>query len=76
MSELSSIKQELKSIIKELESIEAGIRQDFKGIGSEVCAHCINYVIVYRLYKARNKLSNVDTSRISSEFLAKQGKAA
>lgn len=66
-SELSSIKKELKSIISELESISNGIRNDFHGLGNEICSDRLNYVIDEKLYPARSKLSNLDTSTLKDD---------
>ena len=37
-SEVASIRAELQSIINELYDIAAGVRADFRGIGTEHCA--------------------------------------
>ena len=41
---LYNIKRELASIIRELNDISSGVRNDFQGIGSERCADVINKV--------------------------------
>lgn len=66
-NELYSIKKELKSIISELESISGGIRNDFHGIGSEICSDRLNYVIDEKLYPAKNTLSNMDLKTLKEE---------
>jgi len=65
--ELESIKSELNSIISELEEISYGVRNDFKGIGSEQCANCIDRVL-QKYYKARTKLNNIDTSSVAAGY--------
>ncbi|MCH6268198.1 MULTISPECIES: hypothetical protein [Neobacillus] len=72
MSGLSSAKAELSSIISELESIEAGLRHDFKGIGSEVAAARIRDFIE-ECERAKRSLSRVNPSNLSEAFLAKLG---
>jgi hypothetical protein len=42
--ELSSIRQEMKTLILELEDIELGIRNDFQNIGEEACANQLHTV--------------------------------
>lgn len=66
-AELDSIKRELSAIIRELESISHGVRYDFKGIGNESCASCIDKV-VNSYYSVRRKLDNMDTSTVTDEF--------
>lgn len=68
-AELQSIKYELDSIINELESISTGIRQDFRGIGNERCAECIERV-TYQYRVAKRKLSNINTSKVKGDFVA------
>ena len=58
-SELREIKNELSSIIQELESISNGIRKNFVGIGNERCADCIDSVIDQYKYVKR-KLNNIE----------------
>ena len=60
-NELNSIIYELNSIISELEEISNGIRKDFKNIGNDKCADCIDNVITQ--YKSvRKKLLNMHTN--------------
>ena len=66
-AELESIKIELDSIIRELEDISWGVRKDFKGIGNEQCANCIDRVISkYR--EAQKRLNKLDTKTIQEGF--------
>ena len=60
-TELNSIKQELSSIISEMESISYAVRREFAGIGSEKCSDCIDSIVGnYRTIKS--KLDNIDTT--------------
>ena len=64
MATLNSCKSELRSIIRELEKIEEGVRYGFTGIGQEHCADSLNSVI----RKYRNvlyRLEQVDTNRLA-----------
>ncbi|NMB33473.1 MAG: hypothetical protein GX992_04440 [Clostridium sp.] len=67
-TELYLIKQELGSIISELEGIENSIRNEFEGIGNDICANRLRAVLDDRLYKARKTLSNIDTSKVREGF--------
>ncbi len=61
----ANIASKLNSIIKELESIESGIRNDFQGIGNEKCADIISNVISnYRC--AVNQLNSIKGSSTSA----------
>jgi len=66
-SELNAVIRELNSIIRELEDISRGVRYDFKNIGSEKCADCIDKVLS-NYYTVRRKLNNVDTSKVTESF--------
>ena len=67
-NELNSIKRELNSIIAELEDISYGVRRDFKNIGNDQCADCIDRVIgQYR--QVKRKLDNIDTTTIKEGFI-------
>jgi len=71
-NELNSIIQELSSIIKELEEISQGVRYDFKNIGSEKCADCIDRVLS-KYYTAKQKLNNIDTTTVTESFAQAHG---
>lgn len=43
-TEVREITNELSGIIRELENIAYGMEKDFRGIGNESCAACINRV--------------------------------
>ena len=64
MATLHNCKETLRSIIRELEEIEAGLRQNFDGIGQELCADCVGKVSEKYSY-VLTKLNNVDTNRIA-----------
>lgn len=66
-SELESIKRELQSIIYELEDISSGVRSNFKGIGTEHCADCID-VVIGQYYYVQRKLNNIDLKKIDNSF--------
>ncbi len=63
LNELNSIKSELRSIMRELDSISDGIRYDFKNIGNEKCADCIDRVRS-EYSSVLRKLENIDTSEL------------
>ena len=71
-SELNDIIRELNSIISELESISSGVRRDFKNIGNEKCADCIDKV-VSNYYTVRRKLRNMDTSKVTESYARAHG---
>jgi len=71
-SELASIKTELDSIIRELESISGGVRRDFVGIGNDKCADCIDRVLS-QYYYVRRKLNNLDTSTVTETYARAHG---
>lgn len=64
MASLSECKDELRSIIQELQSIENGVRSDFTGVGQDLCADCIEYVI-RRYNVVQRQLNNVNTNRLA-----------
>lgn len=68
--ELNSIKRELNSMIMELEEISDGVRTDFKGIGNDKCADCIDNVISQYRY-VQKKLNNIDTSTTTQGTVTK-----
>ena len=70
--ELNCIKNELDSIISELESIENGVKKDFVGIGNEQCAACIDRVL-NKYYYVRRCLRNLDTTTVTEEFARAHG---
>lgn len=67
MATLKSCRNELRSIINELNAIEDGIRYQFSGIGQENCADCIESVIS-KYQSVLNRLYNVDQNRIADFF--------
>ena len=46
MATLNECKNELRSIITELYSIESGLRSDFDNIGEDLCANCIKKLAI------------------------------
>ena len=71
-NELNSIIRELNSIITELEAISRGVRSDFKNIGNDKCADCIDRVL-NQYYYVRRKLNNLDTSTVTESFAQSHG---
>lgn len=70
--ELEHIKNELRSIILELDSISDGIRRDFSGIGNDQCANSIDKVIS-QCRRAQTKLNNLDTHTLTDSFKKMHG---
>ncbi|MBQ7016708.1 MAG: hypothetical protein IJN10_07135 [Firmicutes bacterium] len=71
MASLNYCRSELQSIINELVSIEEGVRYDFKGIGQQHCADCLDTIISKYRYVLR-QLNNVDTNRLA-DFINGEG---
>lgn len=65
--ELTSIRNELGSIISELENISAGIKRDFTGIGNDRCAASIDKALS-QYYSVSRKLNNLDTNTVTESF--------
>ncbi|GMK42095.1 hypothetical protein PCCS19_51540 [Paenibacillus sp. CCS19] len=72
-SGISSISSEMSSIIRELESIEAGLRSNFEGIGSEVVSQRIRQFIE-DVQRAQSSLNRVNPSHLSEAFLSRTAK--
>ena len=62
---LEGARAEVRSIIRELESIERGVRRDFRGIGQDRCANCINAVIWYYQNTVLHQLERMNQNLIS-----------
>jgi len=71
-SELNAIIRELNSIINEMESVSHDVRYNFKNIGNEKCADCIDRVLS-NYYKVRRKLNNLDTSTVREGYVPANG---
>ncbi len=69
--ELEGIREELKKIAAELETVSGGVRRDFTGIGNERCATGIANT-ADRLRVAERKLAQMDTTLLTPEFAAAQ----
>lgn len=67
--ELSSIKSELRSIIREMKDISDGLKSDFEGIGSEKCAKAVLNA-VSQLEYANQKLNNLNTTAVTESYAA------
>jgi|GEM_PF-2325605 hypothetical protein len=72
-SGISSLSSEMSSIIRELESIEAGLRANFEGIGSEVVSQRIRQFIE-DVQRAQSSLNRVNPSNLSEAFLNRTAK--
>jgi len=68
--ELDAIKNDLQSIINELEDIASGIKRDFIGIGNEQCASVI-IEEAERYRKVKRKLDGINISKIKEEHAKK-----
>lgn len=67
--ELYLIKQELQSIINELDDVAYGLNHNFSNIGSDKAAACVSKVASnYRTVK--RKLNNIDTNKVTDEYAA------
>ena len=73
--QLNVIKQDLQSIIDELEDIARGIKKDFEGIGNEQCASVISEE-AKRYLEAKQKLDKIDIDKIKEEHAQKNASAA
>ncbi|MBR6405569.1 MAG: hypothetical protein IKS18_05155 [Lachnospiraceae bacterium] len=73
VSELNSVRAELRAIIAELEEISFGIRRGLSGIGTESCASAITMVIS-SLCIAQKSLDKVNESAVFRWFSELHGK--
>ena len=71
MATLKECQNELASIIRELESIEEGVRNGFVGIGQNYCADCIDK-IVSKYKGVKRTLDKVDTNKLA-DFVKGEG---
>lgn len=71
---LGTIKSELSSIIRELESIKSGLASGFEGIGSERAANKIGDFID-ECERAHRALGRVNPSNLAEAFLDKKEKS-
>jgi len=71
MANLDDCRRELQSIINELRDIEWGVRQDFTGIGEDLCGNCIDK-IADKYDGVLRRLNNVDYNKIA-EFINNLG---
>ena len=71
-NELNAIIRELNSIITELEDISRGVRNDFRNIGNDKCANCIDKVIS-NYSSVKKKLNNMDTSKVTESYAQSHG---
>ena len=62
---LDACRSELRSIIRELRSIEGGVRRDFNGVGQDMCANCVGRIADHYQSVLR-RLERVDQNRLAS----------
>ena len=62
-AELESIIREMDKIITELGDISYHVRYDFKNVGNDLCANCIDNV-KSDCQSARRALKRIDTSKM------------
>ena len=67
MATLNECREEVRSIIKELQEIEDGVRRDFVNIGQDLCGDCIRKIGV-KYVVVLTKLNNVNYNRIASRL--------
>ena len=65
MATLNECRSELRSIIKELQDIESGVRRDFAGIGQDLCGNCIGK-IAGKYEWVLTRLNNVNYNLVAS----------
>ena len=65
---LNESRNELRSIINELQDIEWGIRQDICGIGEQLCGNCIDQ-IAGKYEGVLSRLNNVNYNRLAAWIL-------
>lgn len=62
---LEGARTEMRSIIIVLENLESGLRNDFRGIGQDLCASCLLSVISYYRNTVLRHLESMDQNIIS-----------
>ena len=62
---IEQARSEMRSIIAELESIEQGIRSDFRGIGQDRCANAVNSITNYYRNTVLRQLNSMEQGAIS-----------
>lgn len=67
--ELYLIKNELQSIINELNNIAFEISKDFSNIGENQVSACI-YNVAEKYKVVKRKLDNIDTEKVTDEYAA------
>jgi hypothetical protein len=65
--ELDAIVRDLDRQITELNNVEIGLRRDFQGIGTDICANRL-LKVNERLRQAIRMLRNLDTNRLAPGF--------
>ena len=62
---LNQCRSELRSIITELRNIEHGVRNDFTGVGQDMCANCVGRIADH-YQSVLNRLERVNQNRLAS----------
>lgn len=65
---LNESRNELRSIINELQDIEWGIRHDFWGIGEQLCGDCVDK-IAGKYEGVLSRLNSVNYNRLAAWIL-------
>lgn len=69
---VSDIKSEIRSINRELSDCSSLLRNQFQGIGTDMCSDCLDDIISQLEYVI-TRLNNIDTSSLTQEFLEFMG---
>ena len=59
---LTQARSEVRSLIQELQLIEAGLRVDFNGIGQEMCANAIRTVAEHYQNEVLSRLDGMENN--------------
>jgi len=71
MASLNECRNELRSIINELRDIELNVRNDFIGIGQDLCGNCIDR-IADKYEGVLNRLYRVNQNRLASWIMGEK----
>ncbi|WP_043932158.1 hypothetical protein [Bacillus sp. EB01] len=74
MASLGAMRSELRSIIRELEDIAAGLGGDFEGIGSEVAAAKVRQY-ADQCERALHSLNNVNPDNVHPDYVKEKAKS-
>jgi len=65
--EINVIRNELNQVVNELNNIADELNRNFKGIGSENCANCLEKVADQYAYVIK-KINTIDENKIAEEY--------